>query len=471
MAELALRQGARADTELIGSGFRFIIEVLCLCVPALINRAPLVYPDTRAYFMGGHTAVEKVAGVVQHAGGGASEANQLEATIHKARGVRSAFYSLFVYLPAVSLSLWVVILLQAMLVAVVLRFVLAQIGNRRGWIATCDVVLLCATSTVAWVTCNVMPDVFTALMALGVVSTLVYWRRLTTPTVIGLFCLIAGSMVMHITNLPIALGLLLVGALIQRPTDRARFVTVAGALALGVAAMLMVGVVGFKQWTIAPQSPPFLTARSVQDGPGKLYLREHCPEVGLDMCQHLDKLDQNTEKFIWDPDGVYSAVSPDEEARLRAEDKRLYLAAALDHPWMQVQAIVHNTIAQLVSFGVYEYFIPSWAEYSRDDMTLYLPQQAFWQTLVSAVVYLVMIAALISLYTRWRNGTLTASQKQFALLVVATVILEAVVGAISEPAPRYEARVMWLIPLCALAMRSSDQSLKPSFPLANLPIL
>jgi len=316
-----------------------------------------------------------------------------------------------------------------------------------------------------------MPDVFTALMALGVVSTLVYWRRLTTPTVIGLFCLIAGSMVMHITNPPIALGLLLVGALIQRPTDRARFVTVAGALALGVAAMLMVGVVGFKQWTIAPQSPPFLTARSVQDGPGKLYLREHCPEVGLDMCQHLDKLDQNTEKFIWDPDGVYSAVSPDEEARLRAEDKRLYLAAALDHPWMQVQAIVHNTIAQLVSFGVYEYFVPSWAEYSRDDMTLYLPQQAFWQTLVSAVVYLVMIAALISLYTRWRNGTLTASQKQFALLVVATVILEAVVGAISEPAPRYEARVMWLIPLCALAMRSSDQSLKPSFPLANLPIL
>src|SRR3954452_18032728 len=101
MAELALRQGARADTELIGSGFRFIVEVLWLCVPALINRAPLVYPDTRAYFMGGHAGVEKIASVLHHASGGASGASQPEVAVQQARGVRSAFYSLFVYLPAV----------------------------------------------------------------------------------------------------------------------------------------------------------------------------------------------------------------------------------------------------------------------------------------------------------------------------------------------------------------------------------
>jgi hypothetical protein len=213
--------------------------------------------------------------------------------------------------------------------------------------------------------------------------------------------------------------------------------------------MLAVGVVGFKEWTLAPQSPPFLTARSIEDGPGRLYLAENCPRIGVLMCQHLDKLDQTTAKFIWDPDGVYSAVSPRERAEMRAEDKRIYVAAALAHPWMQAEAMGRNALAQLVTFGVQEYLIPSWSEHTADSMTLHLPEhEGGWATPVSWAEYLVVIGAAGAIVAVW--GRLGRRQRQFALLVLATVVLEAAAGAVSEPVPRYEARVIWLVPLTAV---------------------
>ena len=443
------RHTGRTSAEYFRSVLLFICEVAALCLPALINRGPLVYPDTRSYFMGGHAAIEKVVGLfAHHAGGGES----VEAAVQKARGVRSAFYSLFAYIPAITVSLWLVIVLQAVVVAVVLRSVFRlAVPARAEWQASGFIVTLALFTTVSWVTCNVMPDIFTPIMALCIAMTLVYWHE---PGRRGWFWLllgIAASMVMHVTNLPIALGLLVVGCVTiggHLWRDRHRIAVVGAAMAAGVAAMLVVGVVGFHQWSITPQSPPFLLARSLQDGPGRLYLRKHCPEIGLDMCKHLDKLDLTTEKFIWDDDGVYSAVSPQEEARLRAEDKRIYVAAALAYPWMQLSAMARNAMLQLVTFGIYEYYIPSWADYSASDMTLHMPPQAPWQTYVSVVEYGIVAGSLGFIAYAWR--ALPRPLRQLAIMMLATVLLEAAAGAISEPVPRYEARVIWLIPMTAL---------------------
>ena len=324
--------------------------------------------------MGGRAAIEKVTSLFAHPAPGA---DAVEASVQKARGVRSAFYALFTYIPAVSLSLWLVIVLQAIIVAVVLGLVFRlTVPARQRWQTTAFIVALAFCTTVSWATCNVMPDIFTSIMALCIAITLVYWHDLGRRGWFWVALGIGGSMVMHVTNLPIALGLLVVGGLTiggHLWHDRHRITAVGTAIIAGVAAMLVVGVVGFHQWSIAPQSPPFLLARSLQDGPGRLYLRQHCPQIRLDMCKHLDKLDLTTTKFIWDDDGLYSAVSPEEEAKLRAEDKRIYLAAALEHPWMQLKAMTHNALLQLITFGIHEYYIPSWADYTSRDMTFAHP--------------------------------------------------------------------------------------------------
>jgi hypothetical protein len=444
-----IRNSGRTSAQYLNRVVLFICEIVSLCLPALVNQAPLVYPDTRSYFMGGRAAIEKVASLFAHHAGGSQA---VEAAVEKARGVRSAFYALFTYIPAVSVSLWLVIVLQAIIVAVVLRFLFRlAVPAREPWQATAFIVALALFTTVSWATCNVMPDIFTSIMAICIAITMVGWRELPRRGSFWLTCGIAGSMVMHVTNLPIALGLLVVGCLMIGAglwQDRHRIMMVIGAIVAGVAAMLVVGVVGFHQWSIAPQSPPFLLARSLQDGPGRLYLLEHCPQIGLDMCKHLDKLDLTSTKFIWDDDGLYSAVSPEEEAQLRAEDKRIYLAAALEHPWMQVKAMAHNALLQLITFGIHEYYIPSWADYTANDMKLHMPDQAPWQTDISVVQYCIVFGSLGFIALAWRN--LPRPLRQLAIMMIATALVEALAGAISEPVPRYEARVIWLIPMTAL---------------------
>jgi hypothetical protein len=429
----------------------FLAEGIALCLPAIANGSPLLFPDSRAYYLGGRAAIDKIEALFSTQVGGAEA---LATTVQKARGVRSVFYSLFTYIPADTVSLWLVIVFQAIIVASLLRlaFRLACPGRER-WQGTIFTIVLSLLTTVSWTTSNVMPDIFTSIMSLGLILTIVYWPQIGRWARVWVFISIAGSMVMHLTNLPIAFGLLVIAAGLTRRRvwyERERYMVIGGALLMGIVAMLAVSVVGFKQWTLAPQSPPFLLARSIEDGPAKLYLLDHCPQIDLVMCHHLDKLDQGTEIFIWDKNGVYSAVPPEEAAQLRAEDKRIFVAAALEHPWLQGKAMVRNAAVQLIAFTLHEYYIPSWAAYTPTDMTLHMPDQAPWQTILSIPEYIVVIAGLGFIVHAWRKGFLTQDRMYFIVLVIATVLLEALAGAVSEPAPRYEARVIWLIPMVAM---------------------
>jgi hypothetical protein len=426
-----------------------ILEVLALGFPAIINKGPLVYPDTRAYFMGGHAAIQKFLSVFSHGAGANTSAVNIDQTLQKAHGVRSAFYSIFTYLPTVTVSLTLVVVLQILIVVAALRFLfhLAHPAGER-WQATAFIVALGLLTTVSWCASNVMPDIFTPVMALCLAMTMIYWPRLKLSGRLGLGVGIAGGLVMHITNLPIAIFILLVGIFVCGRQAIGRYVLPIAAIGGGVAAMLAVGVVGFHQWSISPQSPPFLLARSLEDGPAKLYLRAHCPTIGLTMCRHLDGLDQNTTKFIWDSDGVYSTASAEDQAALRREDKRIFVAAAMEYPWLQIRAMAKNVLTQLGLFSIHEYFIPSHTTYTTSEMApIETPPQQLWQTLVSIPQYLIVIASVITVVQLWRS--LPADLKQLAMLVVATVLIEAAAGAFSEPVPRYQARVIWLVPMVA----------------------
>jgi hypothetical protein len=237
--------------------------------------------------------------------------------------------------------------------------------------------------------------------------------------------------------------------------ERSRYLTVAAAVVVALAATLAASVIGFKQWTLTPNGPPFLLARSLDDGPGKLYLRAHCPQIGLDMCKHLDRLDVGDDDFIWHENGVYSAVPLDEAAVLRSEDKRIYVAAALEHPWMQLRAIITNSLQQLGLFTLREYFIPSHAYADPtnppDMLTMYIrPVEPAWEAYLAIPEYLIVAIGLIYACSLWARGSLSALDRSVFILILTVVTANAFVCAFSIPSPRYEARVIWLIPMIAL---------------------
>ena len=443
----------------------FVIEVLALCWPTALNGgAVLVFPDTRSYFVAGHAAWIKAWDMLSlHHGagpGGSGDADKLDAAIQKARAVRSVFYSLVTYLSGEIWSLWLAVGVQAIVLALLLNltFSLLRPGRPR-WHATLVIVILAFSTTASWVVSNAMPDVFTPIAALCAIFLVLFWDRLSRSYRVALAVTLAVSTVMHLTNPPVVLAIAAVGAALQlgRPFWRhpARYGVVALAVAVSLATTLAVSVVGFKQWTLTPNAPPFLLARSLDDGPGKLYLRQHCPQVGLDMCRHLDRLDVGDDDFIWHQNGVYSSVSLEEAATLRAEDKKIYLAAALEHPLEQFEAIVANTANQLGLFTLREYLIPSYGYANSaappDLFTMYIrPSDPLWERLLAIPEYIIVIAALGYLAYLWGSAELTPTDRRFLVLIATAVVVNAAVCAFSIPSPRYEARVIWLIPMAAL---------------------
>jgi hypothetical protein len=439
-----------------------VIESAFLCWPTLINRgAVIVFPDTRSYYVAGRAALTKAIGLFErsHAAAGGS-ADALDAAIQKARAVRSVFYSLATYIAGDVLSLWLAVGIQAVIVALTLELTFDMVlPGRPRWHATLFIISLALLTTVSWVVSNAMPDVFTPVAILCAILAVLFWDRLSPARRVALFVAIAGSSVMHLSNPPSVFAVLGVGALLHITRvwrERTRYLVVGAAVVVALGTTLAVSVVGFKQWTLSPNAPPFLLARSLDDGPGKLYLREHCPQIGLDMCKHLDRLDVGDNDFIWHENGVYSSVPLDEAAILRSEDKRIYVAAALEHPWMQLRAIIVNSLGQLGLFTLDEYMIPSYGYANDADQpdrfTMYIrPTEAFWETALAVPEYLIVIAGFVFPAYLWSRGRLAAIDRSFFILVLTGVLANALVcGGFSIPAPRYEARVIWLLPMTAL---------------------
>jgi hypothetical protein len=459
-----------------------IVEVLALCWPAFLNNGhALIFPDTHVYFNAGRGAVDKLtAMLMKHRSGGTGGGGSVDVALQTARTVRSAFYSLFTFAIAVSGSLWVAIILQGLMVSAVLHFLLRFVSPGAPTRASWFVIALAACTSLSWLVSTMMPDVFTPVTVILATLVLIYFDRFTRTECWIVFFALSASLVMHLTNPLITVGILVVAGLIRRRRvwqDRQKYAFVIGAVAMALFATLIASVVGFKQWTLTPHQAPFLLAHSIYDGPAKLYLREHCPQVGFAMCRHLDRLDVSVNDFVWEENGVYSVVSLDEAAQIRREEKRIFINATLEYPFLAAIMTLRDGLEQLGYFSLEDFYIPSYAyvtpnpvveenlpakierryEYSggsKLEMVLYIrPAEPLWEMVLAGPEYGVVIFALgYGIFVLARRAV-DRNVRDFFILMVAAAFLNAMVVAFSDLSARYEARVIWLVPMAALALR------------------
>jgi hypothetical protein len=438
---------------LVETAAKRAFAVVLLLLPAWINGGPLIFADSRAYYRGGHAVIEKLVGILTAASPGTGA--DLNSRLAAARGVRSAFYSLFVYGLAQIGSLWLIVVAQAVFTIWCITLLQRTFGiEQTRFLIT--ITLMALFTTLPWTVSVIMPDIFTPLMGVILICMLFAWQQLSNAlryTLLGLF---GACIVMHITNLPLAVGLILLSMALnwrRFGTMWRRWSLAGGMIGCAVLAMLMVGVVGFGEWTITPQSPPFLLARSINDGPGRLYLQEHCPEAHLAMCQHLDKLNISVDDFMWHANGVYSAVPAEERVELRRENK-VFILAAEEHPWMEAKAMLRHAIAQLMDFTLLDAAIHSGAHIEHADFIEH-PFEP-WRPLrwsFTVIDYIGMILSLGVLGWLWATCRLNVPTKQLVIMILGLVMINAAVtGAFSDVAPRYNARTSWLLPLLAILL-------------------
>ncbi|NOD49785.1 MULTISPECIES: hypothetical protein [unclassified Ruegeria] len=469
--------------------------IVCLAV-LIINRGPLFYFDTGSYFKQGDAALSLISPISDDSGKeiGTSRARAEEAgkKDQTTVGSRSMAYALLVaaFWRADALGGVAGIHLAMLLLAVWLAVQALQRSTQTGrsTLQLMSIPLLAAaTTSLPFYIAYIMPDIFTSVILILIATVVAAGRHMHPVEWLGAFALAGFAVVLHPSHFGIAVLMV-------------PFAILAALLRFGhgrwLAVAFITGLVGLaiaerKAFELAAETvtkkevlyTPHITARLIVDGPGLAYLEEVCPRDDLATCALHEALSWSNDPYrltathiIFERSenlGSFRLMPIEDQQAVAAEQRDFFLRVLAARPFGTIWALGGNAVDQLGMNSV-EMTIPNESVTRNakslsglpeaqlavlDDIVLMRDQS--WLGAANAIhsaIYLISAASVIVLLL-W-PGRIEPPLKLFALFILIGIAVNALVcGGVSQPADRYGARVMWLLPFTAaflfLVQRSS----------------
>ena len=489
-----------------------IIAALLLCWPAFVNGGAFFFPDTTAYLRGADMVVTQLTGLQtewsdkQHLFGEEPSAPTSDkgavvnpaaapdnAPNHPVLLGRSVYYGLAIFPFVVLAGSLGGALLQAALAVFVLRLTYVGFGGERRRLASWQLIssaALAALTPLPYVVSLLMPDVFAGFAVVCAVLAAVAWQRFSMLERIGLVALLILSALSHSSHVLLLLLLFGVAVLLRLKT---RAITLAGTSVILLASLS--GLAGDRLFAIAvtektgeaPIRPPFLTARLIDEGPGYALLKARCPEIGLEACNYLDRMPYDSDMFLWSPDpanGVFSAESLAAQRKLAAQDFSFALAAVKYDPLSVIEFAAKASARQLVMTHLNTFNLPQALQSTNGTADEILPfvdienlppayqdevrESRYYSgtmpvrfvettTDVALLLAVIILAGTIVIAVRARDGSKTREAVAAGLFLFAIAANAAVTGSLSKPHDRYNVRVVWVLPLAALALLATGR--------------
>lgn len=369
-------------------------------------------------------------------------------------------------------SLWGAALAQGLATSWAVWVVLRVLGRASAWRHLALCAGLAALTSLPWFAALIMPDMLAPLVALALFALGFAEARLTRAEMLGLVLLATIGIAAHLSHLPIALAVLVVVAGLRlrvAPVLRAGLPIV---LAIGTLLALNLHLAG--RATLSPHGSVFMLARLLDDGPAARLLRERCPDAGWHLCHFTGAFPMDSDSFLWNPDSPLNRNpdgSPRADAAIRmAPEAGVIVGQTLRaFPLEVARAMAGNTLRQAVMATIDGMFTPEdlgdlatriipagfparEAAAFRDGLQYRNALEAWGEPLRAPQGLVLLLAALgagiglaRALRARWREGY------ALVLCVLAALAANAFVGgALSKPHYRYQARIIWLLPLAAV---------------------
>jgi hypothetical protein len=320
-----------------------------------------------------------------------------------------------------------------------------------------------------------MPDVFAPAVTLALLLLGFARDRLSRAEAIGLCLVAAAGIAAHLSHLPLAAALVAIVLLLTRRIGPA--LLVAAPLALAVLVLLGTNLWGHGRAVLSPHGATFMLARLQADGPAAAVIRDRCPAAGWYLCAFADRLPMDSDAFLWTPESPVNRA-PDGSPRplggalLSAEAGAIVGETLRSHPVEVAQAMARNAVAQLVTATAGDTLVPDHLavavrpriaeafparELAAYDAALQ-PRGALAE---AASPFLwphgpVLVAGAVLALLAWRRAARADDRRRLGLVVGVLVAISAnafATGALSKPHLRYEARILWLMPVIgALAL-------------------
>lgn len=423
---------------------------LLLVWPAFLNGYPLVFSDTGAFL---HQTAPPPSGPL---------------VIWDKPHVYGPLLHLFHW----RISLWGPLLAQGLLLSHLLW--LAQRALRGQ--AMPGLHLLACAATAALTTgpftiALLMPDVFAPAVLLALLLLGFARDRLSRGEALWLGLVAALGIAAHLSHLPLGVAIAVLVALVARRVGPVLRVVAPVLVAVAILA-------GSNAWlhgraVLSPHGGTFALARLQADGPAAAVIRDRCPSAGWYLCAFADRLPMDSDAFLWDADSPVNRA-PDGTPRflggaaLSAEASVIVGETLRTRPVEVATAMIGNTLRQftlalagdtLVDSHLAAAVRPRIAEaFPPQELATYdgalqsrglLPAAAAPFLLPHAPVLL--LGAVLALLAWWRAAK-AGEVRQLGLVVGVLVGVSAnafATGALSKPHLRYEARILWLMPVIA----------------------
>lgn len=498
MAHTAMTHEVRSGSA-VGSTLWIAAAFVAMFSVFVVNGRPLFYFDTIWYIAQGNTALRQMgvegesplrernlklqeaaekAGTEQPARMGASEPTAKNTV----DGSRSATYALISGILARLGFLEGLTILNALAVMLAvwlpMRVAQRQLGLHVSLAQmVCLPIIVASLGSLPFFVAYLMPDTFAPVLILAIATLTVFGRSMRWWELLLALGLGALAIVSHLSHLAIAALLVPVSALVAVVLARPRWW-------LPPALVLAVVGIGFAEQSLLRTAAkevansdviikPYITARLIQDGPGLSFLERHCPDAAVATCKLFDALQLSDDPYrltathiVFETSerlGSFRLMTPQDQ-KLVAEDQIPFFFAVLrDAPVKTTLAFVNNMLIQSYWVSV-EMTLPS------DNVVMQnagvtglatgdfahgrLSRDLSWfgpVTTIQHMLYLVSLAvAAVLLF--W-PGRVPGKIKALVLMLIFGILANALVcGGISQPATRYGARVIWLLPLGATIM-------------------
>ena len=440
-----------------------LLGAVILSIVGLYNGYPLVYSDTGTYIYSG-----------------------FDKFIPNDRPV---VYGLFLRYSSLGVSAWFVIFLQNVITAFVVLKVL-QLFNFKNknfaGIYFSILLFLVLFTGIGWYSNQLMPDFFTPLVPL-IIFVLYKKKKLFNFSGILLLSLLILSLVSHFSHLLLG-SVLVLGIIAARfflsslnQLSFRRILTIAGFVLSSWLVLPSVNYIIERQFILSKGSHVFLMAHLNDTGILKKFLDENynTPEFAdCKLCMYKDSLPGDLASFIWggnilENTGGWADSKSEYDKIIRGTLVRpkylcLNIYRSLNYGFIQ---LTKNEIGQGLSAyneGSAPYGQIQWR--FNDELNNYLnSRQNQWNgvnlklenlNLIHKALIIFSLFFLILLFTSSLSLGIDAKSKFFLLIVIASIILNSFITAgLNSPCERFQARVIWLLPLALIIIVLKNYSL------------
>jgi hypothetical protein len=433
-------------TSLIFASLAFILSIIALIWPAIYNGFPLVYSDSGSYIYSGFY-------------------NQIPID-------RPIFYGWFVRHLSLATSLWFVIIAQAIIVWYTLYCLVKLVKSDNAWLLNFLIIsLLSFTTGLSNYTSQIMPDIFSGIMIISV-ALLFTSKKLTSFDII-LFIVISLCGVVHLSNLILLTGMTLV-ALFTLGIKRFSYkyiIRLVIVCVFPILTVLLVNKTFLNSFQLSRAPSVFIYGRMIETGVMQNFLSRNCNNNSYIFCDQIETLPNSAIGFIWEDDSpLFDSICRDIDWTYCWEEKNEALGKSIngvlksgEHRNTLARIYASDFLKQITLFtvGIMTPQTEKSTTYKliKDklvyDLKGYLQASQFKKTqefkVISILQLIMVILSALVFICYFFNRNPLLQLRQILLLSLIGIIGNALTVTIfSTVIDRYQARIIWIIPLIAL---------------------